>query len=146
MFHSLLGRAVLIGAGAAVAAAAAIAAVIYSKMKNDIQAEAEDYADEVEPKAANEGTTELDDENCCPEKFTEPVAANDDAVAYDTDGDGEADTFCLDTDGDGQVDTVLTDTDGDGKPDTAVIDVDGDGKFDTAAEIPQTDVDDSSDK
>ena len=117
MFHSTLGRALLLGAGAAVAAAAAVAAVVYGQMKKELRSEAEDFEDEVSGKNCCEGTTEIDEKECCcgEKQFTEPTAVNDGAVAYDTTGDGKADTVCIDTDGDGQIDTVLTDTTGDGE-------------------------------
>ncbi|MBQ8929491.1 MAG: hypothetical protein IJ052_03755 [Oscillospiraceae bacterium] len=136
MFHSTLGRALLLGAGAAVAAAAAVAAVIYGQMKKELRSEAEYFEDEVSGKNGCEGTTEIDEKECCcgEKKFTEPTAVNDGAVAYDTTGDGKADTVCIDTDGDGQIDTVLTDTTGDGELDTALVDSDRDGKFDAVAE------------
>ena len=108
MFHSTLGRALLLGAGAAVAAAAAVAAVIYGQMKKELRSEAEDFEDEVSGKNCCEGTTEIDEKECCcgEKKFNEPTAVNDGAVAYDTTGDGELDTALVDSDRDGKFDAV----------------------------------------
>lgn len=67
-----------------------------------------------------------------------------DAMSYDSDGDGFAETTIIDTDGDGIADTfieedpysgamaVAVDTDGDGIVDAVAIDYDGDGIIDEA--------------
>jgi hypothetical protein len=69
------------------------------------------------------------------EEFAEDEFAEDDyevmeAVAMDSDGDGEIDLVAADTDADGLVDVVGADTDADGELDTYVVDVDGDGAMD----------------
>ena len=67
-----------------------------------------------------------------------------DAMSFDADGDGYAESTMIDADGDGIADTfieedpytgamaVATDTDGDGLVDTVAVDYDGDGIIDEA--------------
>jgi hypothetical protein len=59
--------------------------------------------------------------------WVEPGGTARTLPAFDTNGDGRADTVELDTNGDGGVDTWLVDTTGSGVGDTMFIDGDGDG-------------------
>ena len=127
-----VGKAILVGAGAAVAAAAAFGAVMYRQFKKDVEAGCgDDFCDCL--KSEGEGETEINQGSyACVEKTD-----TDGVFTADTNGDGNVDTVLMDTNGDGNIDTVLTDTTGDGKLDTAVIDTDHDGEFDTV--VPDTD-------
>jgi hypothetical protein len=121
-----VGKAILIGAGAAVAAAAAFGAVMYRQFKKDVEAGCGDEFCNCHNGEA-EGETEINQGNyACVEKTD-----TDGVFTADTNGDGNVDTVLMDTNGDGNIDTVLTDTTGDGKLDTAVMDTNHDGEFDT---------------
>lgn len=116
-----LGRALVIGAGAAVATAAAVGGLLYMQAKRAMMREAEAYDEDGDDA---EGVIEINGES-----------ETSEVTACDTDGDGKIDTVCADTNGDGKIDTVLTDTTGDGVLDTAIVDSDHDGQFDTVAPV-----------
>ena len=95
-----VGKAILIGAGAAVAAAAAFGAVMYRQFKKDVQAGCgDDFCDCV--KDHGEGETEINQGSyACVEKSESEDTSADDTVTDDDFADSECTCQydCADTD------------------------------------------------